>query len=176
MSKRPTRHAVADHALGALFDHVHAPGDEHDHDHDHMDGLLADGTPDDVVLTSIGIDIGSSGTQVAFSRLAMERSLAGEVHGPAARPQTKRRETLYQSPVFLTPFAADGGIDAARVQHILDQSFAAAGLDPDHVDCGVVILTGAARERSNAEAIARGLAETCGDLVSASAGHHLEEL
>ena len=169
----PSRgHGIGDHALGALFDHIHAPGEDHDHDHDGMDGLLTEGASGDVVLTSIGIDIGSSGTQLALSRLRLEQ--AGAITGEAARLDTRQRETLYQSPVYLTPFLDGGRIDEARLQEILDQSFTAAKLDPDAIDCGVVILTGAARERDNAESIARLLAETCGDIVSASAGHHME--
>jgi ethanolamine utilization protein EutA len=175
-SKPPPRwrHGIADHALGAFFDHVHAPGDEHDHDHDHdaMDGLLPEGGTDDVVLTSIGIDIGSSGTQIALARLWLERrptAAAGET-----RLTARRRETLHQSPVFLTPFLAGNRIDEDRLGDILAQTFAAAALGPDDIDCGAVILTGAARERDNAEPIVRRLSEMCGDIVSASAGHHLE--
>ncbi len=170
------QHGLGDHALGALFDHIHAPGEDHDHDHDHdsMDGVLTEGASGDVVLTSIGIDIGSSGTQLAFSRLRLQQSNPRAVSNETARLDTRQRETLYQSPVYLTPFLADGRIDEARLQEILDQSFLGARLDPDDIDCGVVILTGAARERDNAEPITRLLAETCGDIVSASAGHHME--
>ena len=160
-------HTLADHLLGALARHSHGDGDDHDHDHDAMDGLLAPGTSDQVVLTSIGVDIGSSGTQVAFARLHLER-------GSGERKSAARRETIYQSPVALTPYVAGNSIDAARLDRILDDAFAAAGLGADDIDCGVVILTGTARERANAEAITRRLADTCGDIVSASAGHHME--
>lgn len=165
-------HSIADHALGALVAHVHAPGEDHDHDHDHdgMD-LLPGGAADDVVLTSIGIDIGSSGTQVAFARLTLER---GAGNTDVARLITRRRETLYQSPIYLTPYLAGNSVDGAALGALIDHAFAGAGLTADAIDCGVVILTGAARERDNAEAIGSLLAETCGDIVSASAGHHME--
>ena len=173
-------HTIADHALGALVRHIHAPGEDHDHDHDHdgMD-LRPAGSTDDVALTSIGIDIGSSGTQVAFARLTLERAEAppaetGTAMEEAARMATRRRETIYQSPIYLTPFTEDGRIEDDALGRLLDHAFSGAGLEPDAIDCGVVILTGAARERGNAEIIARRLAETCGDIVSASAGHHLE--
>ena len=183
-------HSIADHALGALAAHVHAPGEEHDHDHDHdgMD-LLAAGAADDVTLTSIGIDIGSSGTQVAFARLTLERAETPSVPAPSssatpgaaeppgegsARRATRRRETLHQSPVYLTPYVGGDRIDEAALGRLIDHAFAGAGLTADEIDCGVVILTGAARQRDNAEAIGRRLAETCGDIVSASAGHHME--
>jgi ethanolamine utilization protein EutA len=179
-SRPPRTHSIADHAFGALVAHVHAPGEDHDHDHDH-DGhdLLPAGASDDVVLMSIGIDVGSSGTQVAFARLMLERTLPApqslDANGQdITQLTTRRRETIYQSPIYLTPFADENRVDADALGRLLDQAFEGAGLDPDAIDCGVVILTGAARERHNAQIIARRLAETCGDIVSASAGHHLE--
>ncbi len=163
--QKPPRkpHTLADHLLGAFADHVHDEHGDHDHDHDHdaMDGLLQPGEDGHVTLTSIGIDIGSSGTQIAFSRLSLERAIT-------------RRQTLYQSPVSLTPFGNDDAIDEDELGRILDDAFDSAGIHPDDVDCGVVILTGLARERGNAETIARRLAQDCGDIVSASAGHHME--
>ena len=176
----PRRHAIGDHALGALIGHVHGPEDaDHDHDHDGLDGLLAHDGADALVLTSIGVDIGSSGTQVAFARLHLQRAAgASRAEVPAdlehSRLATRQRETLYQSPVFLTPFLTGNRIDDAGLGRIMDGAFAGAGLAPDDIDCGVVILTGAARERENAAAISHRLAETCGDIVSASAGHHME--
>ena len=173
----PKSHSIADHALGALAAHLHAPGEEHDHDHDHdgMD-LLPNGVADDVALTSIGIDIGSSGTQVAFARLVLERAedTASEPGSDTTRRDVRRRETLYQSPVYLTPYLAGNRIDAAALGKLIDHAFAGAAITADDIDCGVVILTGAARERDNAETIAVTLAESCGDIVSASAGHHME--
>lgn len=172
------RHSIADHALGALFGHVHAPGEEHDHDHDHdgMD-LLPGGSSDHVALTSIGIDVGSSGTQVAFARLTLERGEPRALADGAeeiARLTTRRRETLYQSPIYLTPYTTGSRIDEEQLGRLIDHAFSSARLTADDIDCGVVILTGAARERLNADAIGTKLAEKCGDIVSASAGHHME--
>jgi ethanolamine utilization protein EutA len=86
------------------------------------------------------------------------------------------RETLYQSPVSLTPYARDERIDAAPLGDIVDRAYAAAGLRPDDIDTGVVILTGEALRRENAEAIAGVIARQGGDLVCASAGHHMEAM
>lgn len=177
--RAPASHSIGDHAFGALVAHIHAPGEDHDHDHDH-DGmnLLPGGAADDVALVSIGIDVGSSGTQVAFARLTLERSeegrIASETGEKIARLTTRRRETLYQSPIYLTPYREGNQIDGAALGALIDHAFSGAGISADAVDCGVVILTGAARERHNAEAIGSILAETCGDIVSASAGHHME--
>src|SRR6185295_14130210 len=47
---------------------------------------------------------------------------------------------------------------------------------PDNVDAGVVILTGEALRRENAETIAGVLADQGGEFVCATAGHHMEAM
>ena len=73
-------HTLADHAYGADALHVHEDGD-HDHDHDDFGADVAiEDNPiwlqDNLTLTSVGIDIGSAGTQVVFSRLENPANLA----------------------------------------------------------------------------------------------------
>lgn len=125
---------------------------------------------DNVVLTSVGIDIGSAGTQVVFSRVQLRRQGVDL----STRYLIVARETLFQSTVRLTPYASDALIDAHRLGEIVDEAYYQARLHPDAIDTGAVILTGEALRRENAEPIARLLAEKCGDLVCASAGHHME--
>jgi ethanolamine utilization protein EutA len=86
------------------------------------------------------------------------------------------RETLYQSPVALTPYQSDERIDEQAVGDIVDSAYAAAGLHPDSVDTGAVILTGEALRRENAEALAEVLAYIGGEFVCAAAGHHMEAM
>ncbi|MFD0133991.1 ethanolamine ammonia-lyase reactivating factor EutA [Streptomyces sp. NPDC127159] len=149
-----------------------------DHDHVHDDdvaGALEDNPiwqQDNVTLHSVGIDIGSSGTQVVFSRLHLRR--IGE--DLTSRYLVVRRETLHRSPVELTPYASDEYIDAEALGAIIDVAYKEAAVDPADVDTGVVILTGEALRRRNAEAIAAVLAERGGELVNASAGHHMEAM
>ncbi|MEU6851555.1 ethanolamine ammonia-lyase reactivating factor EutA [Actinacidiphila alni] len=149
-----------------------------DHDHVHDDDALApiEENPiwqqDNVVLHSVGMDIGSSGTQVIFSRLHLRR-IGEEL---TSRYIVVGRETLYRSPVALTPYADAERIDAQALGTIIDRAYAAAGVDPTAVDTGVVILTGEALRRRNAEPIARVLAERGGELVTATAGHHMEAM
>src|SRR5205085_12330137 len=86
------------------------------------------------------------------------------------------RKTLFQSPVALTPYAEGERIDDAALGRIIDGAYAAAGLDPKDIDTGVVILTGEALRRENAQAIAALVAEQRGDSVTATAGHHMESM
>ena len=124
------------------------------------------------MLLSVGIDIGSAGTQVVFSRVRMQRQSA-EL---ASRYVAVERETLYQSPIALTPYLSDTRIDERAVGDIVDRAYAAAGVHPDDVDAGAVILTGEALRRENAQAIAEVIAELGGEFVCATAGHHMESM
>ena len=127
---------------------------------------------DNVTLHSVGIDIGSSGTQLAFSRLHLRRM--GE--DLTSRYIVVRRETTFESPVQLTPYLDELRIDTVALGRMLDQAYAEARQRPDDVDTGVVILTGEALRRVNAEHIAAVVSEQAGDLVCASAGHHMEAM
>ncbi len=172
------RHTIADHLHGAEHDHSHDDeGGDHDHDHDHdlPTGPLEENPlwlQDNFSLASVGIDIGSAGTQVIFSRLQMRR--LGE--DLSSRYFVVGRETLYQSPVALTPYVDELRIDEQAIGRIIDAAYAAAGMHPDEVDTGSVILTGEALRRENAQAIGELLAETGGEFVCAAAGHHMEAM
>ena len=163
------------HAHGHDHHHDHHDQD-HDHDHDHEPlGPIEDNPiwrQDNVVLHSVGMDIGSSGTQVVFSRLHMRR-IGEEL---TSRYLVVRRENVYRSPVALTPYTGTERIDAEALGSIIDRAYQAAGVGPEDVDTGVVILTGEALRRRNAEAITRVLARRGGELVTAAAGHHMEAM
>src|SRR5712671_3379744 len=170
-------HKLEDHLHGRDYDHSHDPDEDADHDHDHYeaDGRLEDNAlwiQDHVSLLSVGIDIGSSGTQVIFSRINLRR-MGEEL---SSRYFVVSRETLFQSPVSLTPYRSEEFIDDAELGAIIDRAFSDAGLHPDDIDAGVVILTGEALRRENAEAIASVLAEQRGEFVCATAGHHMESM
>jgi ethanolamine utilization protein EutA (predicted chaperonin) len=149
----------------------------YDPDHEHPEDVspLEDNPiwqKDNVTLHSVGVDIGSAGTQVAFSRLVLRRR--GE--DLTSRYVVVARDTLFESEVALTPYTDDLQIDAVALGHMLDDAYAAAGRQPHDVDTGVVILTGEALRRRNAERIASVVAERAGDLVCATAGHHMEAM
>jgi len=170
----PNRHTVADHRLGADLAHVH--DGEADHDHDDFDDGPVEENPlwlaDNVTLTSVGIDIGSAGTQVVFSKVHLRR-LGEEM---TSRYYVVARETLFRSPIALTPYQSEERIDDAKLRGIIADAYKSASLGPKDIDTGVVILTGEALRRENAAAIAGLLAEQGGDFVCATAGHHMEAM
>ena len=169
---KTTSHSADDHRYGQMSGHQHAPWEEADHDHDADFVMLEAGSKEleHIALTSIGMDIGSSGTQVVFSRLLMR----GPGEPAAMRRHAKSRETLYTSPVVMTPYAAGDAIDIERLRGTLARAFQAAGLTPDDIDTGAVIMTGAAAQQTNAPAITAMLAQAAGDVVAAAAGDHME--
>jgi len=174
---RKRSHTVADHLLGQDVVHEHDGDADHDHDHFEFDSdERLEENPiwiqDHVTLVTVGIDIGSSGTQVIFSRINLRRY--GE--DLTSRYYVVSRETLFQSPVALTPYSSDERIDDAALGAIIDEAYVAAGVEAQDIDTGVVILTGEALRRENAEAIAALLAEQRGDFVTATAGHHMESM
>lgn len=171
-------HSLEDHLFGIDPAHSH-DGEDADHDHDH-DDIGGDDDPatsalwlqDNISLLSVGIDIGSAGTQVIFSRLRLRR-LSEEL---TSRYFIVGRETAYQSPIALTPYLSEERIDDQAIGRIIDDAYAAAGIHPDDVDTGAVILTGEALRRDNARAIADVMAEVGGEFVCAAAGHHMEAM
>jgi ethanolamine utilization protein EutA len=174
--RKPARgHSLADHALGLDYYHTHEGDADHDHDHFDVDGPIEENPlwiQDHVTLVSVGIDIGSSGTQVIFSRINLRR--LGE--DLSSRYYVVSRETVFQSEVMLTPYQSEERIDDRKLGEIIDAAYAAARMHPDDIDTGVVILTGEALRRENARGIAGILAEQGGEFVCATAGHHMEAM
>lgn len=173
---RPS-HALEDHSFGRELTHSHQPGVEYDHDHDDFEshGPIEQNPiwiQDHVTLTSVGIDIGSSGTQVIFSRLNLRRP--GE--DLTSRYVVVSREALFESPVALTPYLNERRIDQLALGAIIDDAYNSAAIGPEGIDVGSIILTGEALRRENAEAIAAIVAEHAGDFVCAMAGHHMEAM
>lgn len=168
-------HALSDHDYGIFDEHTHLPGHHYDHDHDDDfdDGPLEDNPlwqQDNIFLSTVGIDIGSSSTQVVFSQVHLKRQ--GEVL--SSRYVVVERRLLYQSPIFFTPYAESTDIDARALGSLIDQAYREAEVTPHDVDIGVVLLTGEALRRQNAEGIAHVIAHKGGEFLSASAGHHME--
>lgn len=121
---------------------------------------------DEIELTSVGVDIGSSTSHLVFSRLLLERL--------DNRYIVSERTVLHESDVLLTPYASDQSIDAQALGDFIQAQYAKAGLTPDAIDSGALILTGVAVRRSNARAIADLFAGQAGKFVSVSAGDALE--
>jgi ethanolamine utilization protein EutA len=125
---------------------------------------------DNVELTTVGIDIGSSTSHLMFARVHLQRLSTAL----SSRFVVIDRKILWQSPILLTPYRPDYTIDVDDLSGFIGGCYAYAGIEREKVDSGAVILTGEALKRKNARAIADLFSDEAGKFVCASAGHHME--
>ncbi|WP_248638226.1 ethanolamine ammonia-lyase reactivating factor EutA, partial [Citrobacter koseri] len=118
-------------------------------------------------LLSVGIDIGTTTTQVIFSRLELvNRAAVSQV----PRYEFIKREISWQSPVFFTPVDKQGGLKEAELKALILAQYQAAGIAPETVDSGAIIITGESAKTRNARPAVMALSQSLGDFVVASAG------
>jgi ethanolamine utilization protein EutA len=123
---------------------------------------------DEIVVLSVGVDIGSSTSHLVFSRIVLERL--------DSRYVVTTRETFYESDILLTPYSAEEEIDAAALGAFIERQYKDANVDPDEIDTGALILTGVAVRRRNARKIGELFARQAGKMVAVSAGDSLETI
>jgi ethanolamine utilization protein EutA len=90
------------------------------------------------------------------------------------RPVVLERRVLSRSPILLTPFSENWNIDRGPLEKLVFGAFAEAGLTPEAIDTGAVIVTGEAARRDNAARIAEIFSDEAGRFVCATAGPRLE--
>ncbi|MSQ10169.1 MAG: recombinase [Dehalococcoidia bacterium] len=123
-------------------------------------------------IRSVGIDIGSSTSHLVFSRLTLRR--AGSAL--SGRFEVSKREALYRSPITLTPYASGTLMDTDALRDFFGRAYAEAGMTPDDVDTGAVVITGEALMKENAQPILALFAKESGKFICASAGPNHETL
>lgn len=121
---------------------------------------------DEIKLTSVGVDIGSSTSHLVFSRLEMRQE--------GTRYVVVRRAILNESEILLTPYLDDLTIDVKALGEFINRQYERAKLKREDIDTGALILTGVAVRRRNARAIAELFAQEAGRFVAVSAGDSLE--
>lgn len=124
-------------------------------------------------LLSVGIDLGTSTTQLVLSKLRLENS-AGAFAVP--KVDITQREVIYRSAVHFTPLLSETRLDAAGIRAIVEEEYAKAGVTPDQFQTGAVIITGETARKENAREVLEALAGLAGDFVVATAGPDLESL
>src|SRR5829696_3613569 len=148
------------------FDHEHAELTEEDR----AELARFIWSQEHVELRTVGIDIGSSTSHLLFAKITLQR----QSQGLSSRFTVVDRQVIWRSPIMLTPFLANGTIDADRLARFIHDAYKQAGFDRSEVDSGAVILTGEAIKRKNARAIDELFANEAGKFVCATAGHKLE--
>jgi ethanolamine utilization protein EutA len=122
-------------------------------------------------LISVGIDIGTTTTQIVFSQLSLvEVSRAGQI----PRVDITNREIIYTSDIFFTPLVDAETIDSQRLANILESEYRKAGITPGQVETGAVIITGETARKKNADLVLNAISNLAGDFVVTVAGPNVE--
>ena len=124
-------------------------------------------------LCSVGLDVGTTSTQLVVSELTVENQASGFA---VPELQITGRQLRYQSEVYFTPLIGEGLVDGEGIRKIVEQEYARAGIRPGDVDTGAVIITGETSRRENARQVLDALSAFAGEFVVATAGPHLESV
>ena len=127
----------------------------------------------DKSLLSVGLDVGTTSTQMILSRLTV-RNRASAFGVP--KLEITGREILYKSPVHFTPLRRGNLVDGPALRALIEKEYAAAGITREDVDTGAVIVTGETSRKENAAAVLAELSDFAGDFVVAAAGPDLESI
>ncbi len=125
------------------------------------------------VINSVGIDIGTSTTQLIFSKLTIENMATSYTVPRICIVDT---EVIYRSDIYFTPLRDASTIDADGVKKIVRQEYDKAGMKPEDLKTGAVIITGETARKENADEVLSALSEMAGDFVVATAGPDLESV
>ncbi len=122
-------------------------------------------------ILSVGIDIGTSTTQLVFSEIRLQNtaSLASVPH-----IKIMDKQIIHSSAIYETPLLSASEIDGSRIRTIVEHEYAQAGVLPQQVNTGAVIITGEAARKANASQVLSTLSGLAGEFVVATAGPSLE--
>lgn len=124
-------------------------------------------------LLSVGLDVGTTTTQLIVSRLQVQNQASSFA---VPEMQITDRQVVYRSPVHFTPLLGENLVDGEGVRKIVAAEYEAAGITAGQVDTGAVIITGETSRKENARAVLEALSEYAGDFVVATAGPDLESV
>lgn len=122
-------------------------------------------------MISVGIDVGTTTTQLVFSRLEV-----ADVSQPGRVPRFRvsAKSVLYESPIYFTPLINPEVVDVQTLTDLVKKEYRAAGIQPEQVETGAVIITGEIARTQNADEILQAIAKLAGDFVVTVAGPNVE--
>lgn len=124
-------------------------------------------------ILSVGIDIGTSTTQLVFSRLTIENTASAMT---VPKIEMINKEVIFRSDIHFTPLLSETQIDGEAVRKLIEGEYKKAGIPYEKVDTGAVIITGETARKENAKEILNTLSGLAGDFVVATAGPDLESI
>lgn len=126
----------------------------------------------EIELLSVGVDIGSSTSHLVFSNLLLQRDECSVTR----RFIIKSRKVIYEGRIIDTPLFDDHTIDIDTLAVFLKEEYRRAGIAPDDIQTGAVIITGETARKQNAEQIVEILSNDAGKFVAATAGPNFESV
>ena len=123
-------------------------------------------------ILSVGVDIGSSTSHLAFSNLVLKR----DERSASRRFNIQERRVVYEGRIINTPMLDDNTIDIEKLTGFLKKEYQRAGIDPADIQTGAVIVTGESARKQNAGQIVEALSNDAGRFVAATAGPNFESL
>lgn len=124
-------------------------------------------------ILSVGIDIGTSTTQLVFSNITIENTASNFT---VPRVNIVDKEIIYRSEIYFTPLVTQTKIDKEKVKEIIKSEYEKAGVSVNDVKTGAVIITGETARKENANDVLQTLSGFAGDFVVATAGPDLESI
>ncbi|MDJ0988170.1 MAG: ethanolamine ammonia-lyase reactivating factor EutA, partial [Desulfobacterales bacterium] len=126
----------------------------------------------EVDILSVGVDVGSSTSHLVFSKLLLKK----DERSVTRRFKIRQRDIIYEGRIIHTPMSDDKTIDIKKLTEFLKAEYKRAGIDPNDIQTGAVIVTGESARKKNARQIAEALSSDAGKFVAATAGPNFESL
>ena len=124
-------------------------------------------------LLSVGLDVGTTTTQMIVSELTVENRASAFA---VPEMEITHRHICYRSPVHFTPLSQEKLVDSGGIRALVEEDYRAAGITREQVDTGAVIITGETSRKENAKAVLDALSDFAGEFVVATAGPELESI
>lgn len=124
-------------------------------------------------LLTVGIDLGTSTTQLVLSELTVENFVSAFT---VPRISISDKKVIYRSDIIFTPLLNQSEIDAEPIKAFVAEQYRQAGIHKQDIQMGAVIITGETARKSNANNVLRALSGYAGDFVVATAGPDLESI
>lgn len=124
-------------------------------------------------LTSVGIDIGTTTTQLVLSQLTLTNVMPGS---QVPKIEVSDKQVRYRGEIYFTPFVDRQHVDGRALSNIIAKEYSNAGVRMSDIDIGAIIITGETAKKENASEIIHSLADYAGDFVVAIAGPDLESI
>lgn len=124
-------------------------------------------------ILSVGIDIGTSTTQLVLSELTIENTASMFT---IPRVNITDKKVIYKSEIMFTPILNNLHIEVDKIKDFVSNEYHKAGIQKQDIQMGAVIITGETARKENASQVLQALSGYAGDFVVATAGPDLESI